>query len=527
MELAKLIDGLSRATAYSHPVASVAVCQTHISVVFLAGNFAYKIKKPVQFPFADFSTLEKRRFYCEEEVRLNRRLAPDVYLGVVPVTLTDGAPTFADDGEPVEWAVRMQRLPAEATLHERLRHGGVSVELVETLAQRIAAFHRVAPADPQRAALGNFAAVAQNIRDIYRQAGPHVGQTLSQAVYDQLQALHEAALTRWQPVIEGRAARGVPRDCHGDLHLDHIYHFPDRPPPGDLVVVDCIEFNERFRFIDPVADLAFAVMDFAFHARADLADVLTEGYFRATGDDEGRALLPSYAAYRAAVRGTVEGLKLAEPEMPAADRGATLRDARAHWLLALRLLEAPHRGPCLLLVGGLPGTGKSTLAQGLAAEAGFTPLRCDVVRKELADLPETQFTPPELRDKLYSPAMTDRTYAETLRRAEALLFAGQRVLVDGTFREEHRRKTFLEAAQRWGVPTLLLLTSARSETVKQRIDQRRGDASDADWSIHQLLAQGWEPPGAASLPHVRTIPTDGSREEALRHALQELNQSGL
>lgn len=522
-----MIDALSRPDAYPHPVDAVTVCQTHISAVFLAGAFAYKIKKPVHFDFADFSTLEKRRFYCDEEVRLNRRLAPAVYLGVLPVTLDGEALKVGGAGEPVEWAVQMQRLPAAVTLHERLRRGAVSVELVETLARRIAAFHRAAPAEPDKAHLGRFEAVTRNIRDIYHQAEPYVGITLSQTVYDRLQALHEAALTRLQPSIEARAARGMPRDCHGDLHLDHIYFFPDRPPPGDLVIVDCIEFNERFRFIDPMADLAFAVMDFAFHGRPDLARVLCEAYFQAAADEEGRPLLPLYAGYRAAVRGAVEGMKLAEPETPTADRERTLWNARAHWLLALRLLEEPERGPALLLVGGLPGTGKSTLAQGLAEQAGFVLIRADVVRKELAGLPETQLTPPELRGELYSAEMTDRTYAECLRRAEALLFEGKRVLVDTTFREEARRRTFLEAAQHWGVPALLLIAEAKPETVQQRIAQRRGDASDADWSIHQLLAQGWEPPGAGTIAQVRVIATDGSRDETLWQALEQLRQGGM
>ena len=173
----------------------------------------------------------------------------------------------------------------------------------------------------------------------------------------------------------------MPRDTHGDLHLDHVYLFPDRAPPADLVIIDCIEFNERFRFADPVADMAFLVMDLAFHGRRDLARAFADAYFRASGDEEGRALLPFYTAYRAAVRGKVEGMELAEREVPEAERAAALVRARAHWLLALGELEEPGRRPCLVLVGGLPGTGKSTLARGLAEQAGFTVIRSDLVRR--------------------------------------------------------------------------------------------------------------------------------------------------
>src|SRR5262249_55918449 len=192
-----------------------------------------------------------------------------------------------------------------------------------------------------------FAVVARNARENFEQAAAQVGATISRAVFDRLRALTEDALARLRPVIEARAARGVPCDTHGDLHLDHVYLFPDRPPPGDLVVIDCIEFNERFRFADPVADMAFLVMDLAFRGRRDLARAFAAEYFRAAGGAEGRALLPFYTAYRAAVRGKVEGFELTEKEVPQAERAGALARARAHWLLALTELEEPNRRPCL------------------------------------------------------------------------------------------------------------------------------------------------------------------------------------
>ncbi len=177
-----------------------------------------------------------------------------------------------------------------------------------------------------------------------------------------LRELTEQQLAQLGPLIEARAERGSPCDTHGDLHLDHVYRFPDRPPPESLAIIDCIEFNERFRFADPVADMAFLCMDLRFHAQPDLAKTFADAYFTAAGDGEGRALLPFYTAYRAAVRGKVEGFELREAEVPAEEKASALARARAHWLLALGQLEAPARRPCLVLIGGLPGTGKSTLA---------------------------------------------------------------------------------------------------------------------------------------------------------------------
>jgi aminoglycoside phosphotransferase family enzyme len=359
MDLPKLIESLSHPSAYRHSVETVEVRQTHISAVFLAGPYVYKIKKPVNLAFLDFSTLQKRHHCCEQEVRLNRRLAPQVYLGVVPVVRAGQALRVEGDGEVVEWAVKMQRLPDEATIEERLGRGEVTVELVNSLARRIASFHRSAETNERIAAFGRFEAVCATVLDVFAQAGPQVGNTVSEAIFGRVKALMEEALAQLRSLIEVRAARGMPRDCHGDLHLDHVYYFPEKGPPDDLVIIDCIEFNERFRLIDPVADMAFAAMDLAFHGRKDLSRTFADSYFRATGDEEGRALLPLYTAYRAMVRGMVEGLELTEKEVPQAERTAALGRARAHWLLALDELEEAVQNHCQALAMDRQGTGLS------------------------------------------------------------------------------------------------------------------------------------------------------------------------
>jgi aminoglycoside phosphotransferase family enzyme/predicted kinase len=522
MDLPTLIGALSRPSAYPSPVPEVAVRQTHISAVFLAGPFAYKVKKPVSPGFLDFSTLELRHHFCEEEVRLNRRLAPDVYLGVAPVVRAEDGLRFEAPGEPVEWAVKMRRLPDEATLHARLGRDEVRLELAEALAHKIADFHRRSPAPQSLGTESRFEVVAGNIREVFDTARPQVGVTVSASVFERVRDLAEARLPQLRPLIEARAARGLTRDAHGDLHLDHVYHFPERPPPGDLVCVDCIEFNARFRFIDPVADMAFAVMDFAFHGRRDLAGAFAEAYFRVAGDDEGRALLPLFTAYRAAVRGAVEGMKFAEAEVPAVEHAAALDSARGHWLLALAELEEPARRPCLVLVAGLPGTGKSTLARALAERAGFRRIRSDQVRKELAGVGQDQ----RLTREFYSSEWTKRTYDECLRRAGDILFNGGRVLVDATFRREEHRRLFLDAATHWGVPAPWLLCRAAPETVRRRLSLRRGDVSDADWAVYQEAAAAWEEPATATRRLLHVISTDGTPEEAADTGLHALEEAG-
>lgn len=524
MDLARLLAELSDPAAYPEPVDRVEVRQTHISAVFLAGRHAYKVKKPVHLGFLDFRDLGSRRFFCEEEVRLNRRLAPGVYLGVVPIAEEGGRIRMDGRGEPVEWAVKMVRLPDEATLRERLRRGEAGEAEIAALARTIASFHARAERGPRIREFGRFEVVARNARENFEQAAPRIGTTVSRPVFERLRTLTEEALARLGAVIEARAGRGVPCDTHGDLRLDHVYFFPGRDEP---VILDCIEFNERFRFADPVADVAFPAMDLAFEGRRDLARTLADAYFAASGDEEGRALLPLYAAYRAAVRGKVEGFELSEREIPGAERVDAVGKARAHWLLALVELEAPERRPCLVLVGGLPGTGKSTLAAGLAERAGFRMIRSDVVRKELAGLSATTAAAAPFGEGIYSTVWTERTYEECLRRAERLLFEGNRVVVDANFREEKQRAAFLEDARRWGVPAVFLLCRAAPEQVRARLGERRGDVSDADWSVFLKVAERWEEPGPLVRRALREVPTGGAAEGTLSRALDALRGLGL
>lgn len=505
-----LLAQLSQPRAFPRPVDRVEVHQTHISAVFVAGEWAYKIRKPVKLPFLDFSTLDLRHHDCDEEVRLNRRLAKSIYLGVVPIVQTPEGCRFEGEGPAVEWAVKMRRLPEVASLQSQVLAGTFPTEKLVDLGERLAVFHRTARRDAYISSFGRFAGVALNLRQNLELARNQVGQMVSTAVWERLVTRQEQVLQKLQPLIEARAARGIPCETHGDLHLDHVYFFPDEVSPDDVVMVDCIEFNERFRYTDPIADIAFLVMDLKFHGRRDLARTFAEAYLRASGDEEGRQLLPLYAGYRAAVRGKVEGMLQVEPEVPAHEREQARLRALGHWLLALgELLPAGER-PGLLLVGGLPGTGKSTLARSLAQTLGAEVIRTDVVRKQLAGIA------PELSGKdlpgLYSPEMTARTYGATLSQAEEALWQGRRVVVDATFSREEPRREFLNLADRLAVPVGLLLCEAPEGLIRERLAARRGDASDADWEVYRQARELWEPLSSFSSRRRHTIVTAASPE---------------
>jgi len=406
-------------------------------------------------------------------------------------------------------------------LKSRLARDEVTVEQIENIARRVAEFHRTADRGEHVSRYGHFDIVAGNARENFAQTRGHVGATVRPAVYERVRELTEKWLADLKPLIESRAGRGVPCDTHGDLHLSHVYLFPDRPPPDDLVIIDCIEFADRYRFADPVADIAFLVMDLMYHGRHDLARSCADAYFAAAGDDEGRALLSFYVAYRAVVRAKVEGIQLAEPEVHAADKEFLKWKAPAHWLLALGAIEEPVRRPCLILVGGLPGTGKSTLARGLAAAANVTVIRSDEVRKELAGVPVTKPCA-----ECYTPEWTERTYSECWRRAVGLLKDGRRVIVDATFADEGRRGSFLYTARKQGVPAVLLICRADPAVARERLRARRGDASDADERVYGQMAATWQPVVVHRGVRAFEIDTTDSGR-AVQQALAHLRLLGL
>ncbi|HYF01164.1 MAG TPA: AAA family ATPase [Planctomycetota bacterium] len=482
MRVEEIIAGLSRPDAYDPPPARVEVRQTHISAVFLAGDRVYKVKKPVTLEFLDYGTLEKRRRFCEEEVRVNRRWAPGVYLGVRPVILRDGRPRLGGEGEAVEWAVEMRRLPDDHHLLHRVRAGGIDAALARTLGRRIAEVHAAAERGPEIADAARREAVERNARENLRWA-----RSVRPSVVERLRARLDETLAELGPRIDDRASRGVPCDTHGDLRLEHVYFFP----PGKWAVLDGIECNAALRHADPVADMAFLVMDFLHERRRDLADAFADAWFEASGDAEGRRLLPLYVSYRAAVRGKVQDLKAQEAEVPADERERSRRRARGFWLLALAALEPPERRPALLLVAGLPGSGKTTLARALAERAGFEVVRSDVVRKRLAGLPETA----RGGDALYAPEFTRRTYAECLARAEAILSEAGRVVVDATFGSADERRAFDEVARSWAVPFGVLHCRLAPDLARERLAARHGDASDADVAVYERMAASWPPFG--------------------------------
>jgi hypothetical protein len=415
----------------------------------------------------------------------------------------------------------MVRLPEDATFAAKATRGTLTEHDVRRLARSIAAFHRVAASHADMAKHARLAAVARANGDNLEALASADAVLGMPGVLARLDGRTWDALDRLAPMIERRALGGCVRDTHGDLRLEHVYDLPQ-----GLRIVDCIEFADAFRYADPVADAAFLAMDLRAHGQWSLADAFVTAYIDASGDRDARALFSFYEAYRAAVRAKVDALQAAEPGT-AASRGIDLvARARGKLLLADGLLAPADERPCLVLMYGLPGTGKSALARQLAAAANFAWLRSDVVRKELAGATPLESRAAGPAAGIYGPAWTERTYAELRVRASASLHAGGRVIVDATFRHDAERLAFVELARTWHVPIRILVCETSPEVARHRIETRGPDASDADWTVYRHAAAHWDPLSAATSAVVDRIDTTGRLPEVLDAALATLAAHG-
>ena len=517
-----IVSSLSRRQAFPVPVDSVEVRQTHISEVFLGDDVVYKVKKPVKLPFLDFSTVELRHHFCKEEVRINSPWAPGIYLGVVPITNDTDGYRFEGDGPVVDWAVKMNRLPESVTLRSRLNRGELSKRDCERVARRIAEIHGTstpASGDDASNAVRTF---RSQLNDNWQFAEQLPGGIVDRHVLERIRSLSDKWLDCCGDLLLTRAGQSLVRDVHGDLRLEHVFYFPESSPPGDIVILDGIEFDPGLRLIDVVADIAFMTMELSFVGRRDLAEAFADAYFTASGDSTGQDVVPLFAAYRSAVRAKVAAILATESEVPEVDRSKGLARSRSHWLWCLSELETPGRRPALVLVSGLPGTGKTTLARSMAERAHFEVIRSDVVRKEIFTVEV-----PELTGSLYTSDRTQRIYDECLERARRLLEAGERVIVDATFQRDEDRLSFLQLAIDCGSRAVWLECTAPAEVTKQRIETRHGDASDADWSVYQLVSSRWQPASEQTERFHQRIETGLSGESASDAAMIVLRQSGI
>jgi len=518
-DLPPLIRALLRPEAYPHPADNLRVHETHISWVILAGPYAYKLKKHVNFGFLDFSTFARRDADCVAEVALNRRLCPDVYHGVVHVVERDGAYWVGGPGRVVEPAVRMRRLPDSGMLPALLEQGAVGVPLVRRVARRLARFHAAAATGPGVDAWGTPDAVRANWEENFAQETPFVGRALPASCEARIEAYARDFLREHAAVLAERVATGRIRDGHGDLHCANIC-----VEGRSLLLFDCLEFSPRYRCADVAADIAFLAMDLDRYGRADLAAAFVDAYIRAGGDQQLRRLLPFYMSYRAYVRGKVLSFRLNEQGIPAEEAQRALMEARQYFHLAWSYAGGVAR-PTLFVAMGLPATGKTSLAGALARHLGLVHLSSDRVRKELAHRAPTEHRDDAFRHGLYSPAMTRRTYATLHRRAARWLRRGQSVVLDATYGTPAERVAIRRLAKRTQAPLRVLVCEADDATIQARLAARARDpraVSDARLALWPSLRAAFVEP--TELP--RTVRLDMTRplDDAIAHVLAIIEQ---
>ncbi|MEJ2535000.1 MAG: AAA family ATPase [Gammaproteobacteria bacterium] len=489
------IRGLLRPDAYGHETRDLRLLQTHISWVILTGDFAYKLKKPVHFPFVDFSSVALRERACREEVRLNRRWSERLYLGVVPVSGPPERPIMGGDGPVLDHAVQMQQFGQDRLLAECLRRGEVTAEQLEEFGLDLARFHqRVAPArgtefgDPDSvrwAVLENFEVLGE--RGLDRQALASRKRVLD---------FSRRWLDESEPLLRERRAAGFVRECHGDLHVGNMLLLD-----GRIELFDCLEFNARLRWGDVMSEIAFLVMDLEHHGHRGLARRFLNAYVEHGGDHAGLLLMPFYVAYRAMVRAKVDQLQRADPARDEAGRRALSLELARYLDVAARWAR-PAR-PRLAVLSGLSGSGKTHHARRFV-DAGFIRLRSDFERKRLAGSPlDVPVQGPERSADampgaadLYSEAMTRRTYEALLQRATQCLRAGFSVVIDATCLKRWQRDLFAQLAREEGVPRRLFVLEHNPAELERRIRGRARaakDLSDADVRVLHGQVAGREP----------------------------------
>lgn len=479
---AGLVANLFESFRQQYGERNVALLETHISYVLLNGQHAYKIKKAIKLDFLDFSTLDRRRHYCEEELRLNRRYAPHLYLDVVAIGGSVAAPRIESPGPAIEYAVKMREFPQTWVAENLMASGDLHDNQIEQLALKLASFHAECRKATHDCAYGSGDSVLQTARDNFPDIRGLLSESADLADLAQIEQWTETEFSALSSLFAERKAEGFVRECHGDLHLGNLVLID-----GEMSFFDCIEFNEEFRWIDVMSEVAFLVMDLDAHRAADFAFLFLNAYLQETGDYAGLALLRFYVVYRAMVRAKVALLQL-----NGKDGQEAMAKYRSYVHLVKRWMQAPAIG--MILMHGLSGSGKSRLSRRLLQMASAIRLRSDVERKRLVQLPPSADSRSSIDADLYDSAMTEATYRRLLFLTQAIVRAGYTIIVDATFLKCWQRKMFSDWAGAAAVPCAILCVTASPEVLRERVARRvrkGGDASEADMRVleHQLQTE--------------------------------------
>jgi len=485
-----LIQQMLQPGFYPHGVAEpVQLIQTHASFVLLTGDYTYKIKKPVNFGFLDYSTLAKRQHFCTQEWLMNQRTAPEIYLEVLPIIQTgdyfqlgSNFPAITSPEIAVEYVLKMREFPQDSLLVSLLERGLLTEQLMADLGREVANFHSRAISNSYIRRFGEVSQIRTAIDNNYLISQKYIGGPQTQTQYQETKDYTDAFFANNPELFNRRIANNKIRECHGDLHLRNIALWQDK-----ILLFDCIEFNEPFRFVDVMYDVAFTVMDLESRDRRDLGNAFLNTYIEQTGDWEGLQLLPLYLSRQAYVRAKVTSLMLDDPAISTAQKAEISQTAAHYYKLAWQYTK-PRPGK-LTLMSGLSGSGKSTAARYLARRTGAIHIRSDAVRKHLGGIPLNE----RGGQDLYSDEMTAQTYGRLLELGVILADRGWDVILDAKFDRQNLRTDAIDRAQSHGLPLQIIYCTAPIEVLQERLQQRRGDIADATAELLSSQQAAFQP----------------------------------
>ncbi len=508
MEISALISQMQQSEFYPHSVAdNIELVQTHVSYVFLTGDYAYKLKKSVDFGFLNYSTLEKRKQFLDAEISMNSAIAPELYLEVLPITQEEDKFILNGSGEAVAYTLKMRQFPQEDLLINLFEAGKLSIERMEELGKIVAQFHKTAKTSEYIDTFGKVEKIRLAFDENYLQTQGYISRAQTQKQLEATQAYTDKFFAEREDLFNSRIANNKIKECHGDLHLKNICLWQDK-----IQLFDRIEFNELFRFVDVMYDVAFTMMDLEAREKKDFANAFLNAYLEQTGDWDGLPLLPLYLSRQAYVRAKVTSFLLDDPAIPEAVKKEASQTASGYYKQAWEYTQT--RSGKLILMSGLSGSGKTTVGKTIARKTGAIQIRSDAVRKHIAGIPVDATG----SNDIYTPEMSQKTYDRLLQLGMMLVKEGFTVILDAKYDRVNCRHKVIDIIKSNNIPFEIIHCNAPVEVLRDRLNSRSGDISDATSDLlttQQATAEAFTSEEQAYVTTVDTSNADWKSLEAI------------